>query len=83
MPVLVKDIAVVHVGNQPRPDIAGQDDNNDIVQGIVLMRRGEQSMPAIHAVETKVEKINTADFAARCAHREDLRPRWANRCHYA
>jgi cobalt-zinc-cadmium resistance protein CzcA len=60
MPVLVKDIAVVQVGNEPRLGIAGQDDNNDIVQGIVLMRRGEQSMPAIHAVEAEVEKINTA-----------------------
>src|SRR6201747_2549694 len=44
-PVLVKDVASVMVGNQPRLGIAGQDETDDIVQGIVLMRRGEQSMP--------------------------------------
>ena len=48
-PVLVGDVATVTVGNQPRLGIAGQDDDDDIVQGIVLMRRGEQSMPTIRA----------------------------------
>jgi heavy metal efflux system protein len=57
-PVLVKDIAKVTIGEQPRLGIAGQDDDDDIVQGIVLMHRGEQSMPTIRAVEAEVEKIN-------------------------
>src|SRR5439155_2111533 len=43
-PVLVRDVAKVMVGNQPRLGIAGTDEDDDIVQGIVLMRRGEQSM---------------------------------------
>src|SRR5262245_29247354 len=42
-PVLVKDVATVTIGNQPRLGIAGIDEDDDIVQGIVLMRRGEQS----------------------------------------
>src|SRR5690242_15526854 len=46
-PVLVKDIATVTVGEKPRLGIAGMDDADDIVQGIVLMRRGEQSSPTI------------------------------------
>ena len=41
------DVAEVTIGNQPRLGIAGQDNDDDIVQGIVLMRRGEQSMPTI------------------------------------
>jgi len=57
-PVLLRDVAIVEVGNQPRLGIAGQDDNNDIVQGIVLMRRGAQSKPTIAAVEAEVKKIN-------------------------
>lgn len=61
-PVLVSDVAAVTVGHQPRLGIAGQDDSNDIVQGIVLMRRGEQSMPTIHRVEAEVEKINRSDI---------------------
>jgi heavy metal efflux system protein len=58
-PVLVKDVADVRVGNQPRLGIAGQDESDDIVQGIVLMHRGEQSMPTIRAVEAEVDKINS------------------------
>jgi heavy metal efflux system protein len=57
-PVLVKDIARVIVGHQPRLGIAGKDADDDIVQGIVLMRRGEQSMPTIKRVEQEVERIN-------------------------
>ena len=58
-PVLVSDVATVSTDNQPRLGIAGQDDSDDIVQGIVLMRRGEQSTPTIQRVEAEIEKINT------------------------
>ncbi len=58
-PVFIQDVATVTVSNQPRLGIAGMDDNDDIVQGIVLMRRGEQSMPTIKRVEAEIQKINT------------------------
>ncbi|HUK00393.1 MAG TPA: CusA/CzcA family heavy metal efflux RND transporter [Stellaceae bacterium] len=57
-PVLIKDIATVTVGHEPRLGIAGQDNDDDIVQGIVLMRRGAESLPTIRTVEAEVEKIN-------------------------
>ena len=59
-PVLVKDIATVTVGHQPRLGIAGMNDEDDIVQGIVLMRRGEKSTPSIEAVKAEVAKIEAA-----------------------
>src|ERR1700748_153594 len=59
-PVLVKDVATVTVGEQPRLGIAGQDQDDDIVQGIVLMRRGEQSSPTISRVEELVSSINNS-----------------------
>jgi heavy metal efflux system protein len=59
-PVLVKDIATVTVGEKPRLGIAGMDDDDDIVQGIVLMRRGEQSSPTIARVEKVVNQINNS-----------------------
>jgi heavy metal efflux system protein len=62
VPVRVGDIATVKIGNEPRLGIAGQDDDDDIVQGIVLMRRGAQSMPTIRAIEAEVEKINSSDI---------------------
>jgi cobalt-zinc-cadmium resistance protein CzcA len=58
--VLVKDVATVTVGEQPRLGIAGQDQDDDIVQGIVLMRRGEQSTPTITRVEDLVAHINNS-----------------------
>src|SRR5580704_15918284 len=61
-PLLVSDVASVSIGHLPRLGIAGQDADDDIVQGIVLMRRGAQSIPTIHAVENEVEKINSTDI---------------------
>ena len=61
-PVLVRDVGTVHVGHKPRLGIAGKDADDDIVQGIVLMRRGEQSMPTIKRVEREVERINNSNI---------------------
>src|SRR5712671_5713576 len=61
-PVLVRDIAKVTVGHRPRLGIAGKDDADDIVQGIVLMRRAEQSMPTIKRVAEEVERINSGNI---------------------
>src|SRR3954471_21024689 len=61
-PVLVSDVATVTVGQKPRLGIAGNDADDDIVQGIVLMRRGEQIMPTIKRVEREVERINHANI---------------------
>ncbi|MBN9487255.1 MAG: efflux RND transporter permease subunit [Alphaproteobacteria bacterium] len=61
-PVLVGDVATVSVGFEPRLGICGQDVDNDIVQGIVLMRRGAQTLPTLEAVEREVERINKSDL---------------------
>src|SRR6201993_5294950 len=60
--VLVKDVANVEVGEQPRLGIAGENQDDDIVQGIVLMRRGEQSSPTITRVEQLVASINNSSI---------------------
>lgn len=59
-PVLVRDVANVTVGEKPRLGIAGMNQDDDIVQGIVLMRRGEQSSPTISRVEKLVTSINNS-----------------------
>ncbi|WP_316162236.1 CusA/CzcA family heavy metal efflux RND transporter [Bradyrhizobium sp. SZCCHNRI20481] len=59
-PVLVKDVANVTVAEKPRLGIAGLNNDDDIVQGIVLMRRGEQSSPTIARVEQLVDQINNS-----------------------
>lgn len=60
VPVLLGDVAAVTVSHLPRLGIAGHDSMDDIVQGIVLMRRGSESMPTIKRVEAEVEHINGA-----------------------
>jgi cobalt-zinc-cadmium resistance protein CzcA len=57
-PVVIGDVAEVSIGNMPRLGIAGYDDVDDIVQGIVLMRRGAQSISTIKRVEAEVDKVN-------------------------
>ncbi len=58
VPVLLSDVARVEVGNLPRMGVAGQEADNDIVMGVVLMRRGEQTLPTITAVQREVATIN-------------------------
>src|SRR3954464_13671645 len=62
VPVIVSDVATGAVSNQPRLGIAGKDNDDDIVQGIVLMRRGEKSMPTIKRVQQEVERINSGNI---------------------
>jgi heavy metal efflux system protein len=71
-PVLVSDVAKVTVGEQPRLGIAGENQDDDIVQGIVLMRRGEQSSPTIARVEALVEKINHSTILPPGVHIERI-----------
>ena len=59
-PVLISDVATVSVGHQPRLGISGQDDDDDIVQGIVLMRRGAETLPTLKLVEAEVAKMNNS-----------------------
>jgi len=59
-PVVIGDVADVSIGNLPRLGIAGYNDINDIVQGIVLMRRGAESVPTIKRVEAEVDKVNSS-----------------------
>jgi len=59
-PVVLGDVAQVSIGNLPRLGIAGFDEVDDIVQGIVLMRRGAQSIPTIKRVKAEVDKVNNS-----------------------
>lgn len=69
-PVLVSDVATVVVGNKARLGIAGKDADDDIVQGIVLMRRGQQSSPTIERVKAEVERINNSGILPPGVHIE-------------
>jgi cobalt-zinc-cadmium resistance protein CzcA len=58
VPVLVRDVATVSVGAVPRQGAFGQDGNDDIVSGLVLMRKGENPSEVLTAVKAKVAELN-------------------------
>jgi cobalt-zinc-cadmium resistance protein CzcA len=57
-PVLVKDVATVVTGEVPREGVVGQDDDNDVVVGIVVMRKGENPSEVLTAVKQKIALLN-------------------------
>jgi heavy metal efflux system protein len=57
-PIFLSDIASVRVGWQPRQGIVGRADNHDAVEGIVLMRRGENPSRVLKLVGAKVKELN-------------------------
>src|SRR6202030_283456 len=52
--------------------IAGQDNDSDIVQGIVLMRRGAQSLPTIKRIEALISQINRSSILPPGVHIERI-----------
>src|SRR3954471_4182829 len=58
VPILIKSVAEVSVGAVPRQGVVGQDRDDDIVTGVVLMRKGENPSEVLKAVKAKVEQLN-------------------------
>jgi heavy metal efflux system protein len=56
-PILVSHVANVVEGHEPRLGVVGQGARNDVVEGIVLMRKYERSLPVSNAVLDKIEEI--------------------------
>jgi cobalt-zinc-cadmium resistance protein CzcA len=57
-PVLVKDVGEVVIGSAPRLGQFGFNDENDAVEGVILMRTGEQAQTVLKAVQAKTAELN-------------------------
>lgn len=57
-PILVKHVAEVKVTGKPRLGIVGLQDKNDLVQGIVVMLRGQNPSDVIAKVKEKIADLN-------------------------
>jgi len=57
-PILVRDLSVVQEGYQPRLGKVGRDQQKDIVLGIVLLQKEEQSLPALEGLKKKISDLN-------------------------
>ena len=59
VPVFVKDVAKVSVGNVPRLGKAGRDHEEDVVAAIVIMNRTLHTNDVVARVRSEIQKINS------------------------
>ncbi|MGH7650309.1 MAG: efflux RND transporter permease subunit [Gemmatimonadaceae bacterium] len=59
-PVLVKDVGEVVIGYAPRLGQFGFNANNDAVEGVILMRTGEQAQTVLKRVQAKTAELNAS-----------------------
>ena len=57
-PILVKDVAQVSVSSVPRQGVVGQDTTDDVVSGIILMRKGENPSEVLRAAKERIDRLN-------------------------
>jgi cobalt-zinc-cadmium resistance protein CzcA len=57
-PILVKDIAQVDVSALPRLGQVGRDKQNDVLEGIIVMRKGENPSEVIKRVQERIAYLN-------------------------
>ncbi len=57
-PILIKNVATVKISHKPRLGIAGYNEHDDILEGIVIMLRGENPSDVIGRLKDKIQEIN-------------------------
>jgi cobalt-zinc-cadmium resistance protein CzcA len=57
-PILIRDVAQVVVGAVPRLGVVGQDNDDDVITGIVVMRKGENPSVVLKGVKEKIAQLN-------------------------
>ncbi|KYP14911.1 CusA/CzcA family heavy metal efflux RND transporter [Flavihumibacter sp. CACIAM 22H1] len=59
-PLLVKDVATVQEASAPRVGQVGLNDNDDVVEGIIVMRKGENPSDVLSRVKEKIQELNSS-----------------------
>lgn len=58
VPLLVKNVADVVEGGKPRLGQVARDQDEDVLEGIIVMRKGENPSEVLNAVRAKVDELN-------------------------
>jgi len=58
VPILIRDVATVQEASAPVQGLVGQDDNDDIVNGLVLMRKGENPSELLKGIKQTISELN-------------------------
>jgi cobalt-zinc-cadmium resistance protein CzcA len=59
-PVLVKDVGRIVIGIAPRLGEFGYQDQDDAVEGVILLRTGEKTQAVLTGVEAKTRELNSS-----------------------
>lgn len=57
-PILVSDVGQVAIGDRPRSGIVAYNNRDDVVEGIVIMNKGQNPAKVIEALREKVKEVN-------------------------
>jgi cobalt-zinc-cadmium resistance protein CzcA len=58
-PLLVKNVATVNEASAPRVGQVGLNNSDDVVEGIIVMRKGENPSEVLGRVKEKIDELNT------------------------
>ena len=83
IPVYVRDVAKVQIGHAVRLGQFGYMRQQEAVEGVILMRVGEQAQVILKRVQEKTEELNRHVSAARCQGGSVLRPQLFDRGDHA
>jgi heavy metal efflux system protein len=59
-PLLIRDFADVTIGSVPRQGLVGRNDEDDVVTGIVLMRKGENPSEVLADIKERIDRLNSS-----------------------
>jgi len=58
VPVVVRDVATIVEGSTPRRGSVGRGREDEVVEGIVLLRRGENPSVVLDALKARIDQLN-------------------------
>ncbi|MES2124212.1 MAG: CusA/CzcA family heavy metal efflux RND transporter [Gemmatimonadota bacterium] len=59
-PILVRNVGRVEIGHAPRTGLFGFNENDDAVEGVILMQTGEQAQTVLKGVQRKTAELNAS-----------------------
>ena len=64
VPIRVRDIGQVQIGHRPRAGQTGLNEDDDVVEGIILLRQGADSLGTCAKIRARVAKLNAGEMPA-------------------
>jgi cobalt-zinc-cadmium resistance protein CzcA len=60
VPILTRDVADIHESGLPRLGQVSRDTAKDVIEGIIVMRKGENPAEVLDGIRAKVKELNTS-----------------------